>query len=409
MSERVRAESGSLVLTGPAFFQDPYPTYARLRAKPEPFYNDATHAWMITRHADVESVLRDSRISKKIQRATATSFETSVLFRDPPDHGRIRGLLNRVFAEISEKLEDRVLRIADGLIDRMMEDRKADFIRDFALPLPVAVIAELLGVPLKNTEQLHAWSSEFIVKDGIPQAEIDRRQYAAICAMDEYFRTLIASGPVGGMIGALLRAIPAGDTLSQDELIGNCILLMVAGHETTVNLLGNGLYLMLQDRDRFELVSRDLSLLPRTIEETLRFELPVQLGTFRVAVEAIQIGGQTITPGELTTAVIGSANRDPEVFPEPDVFDLGRISPQYLIFGGGPHRCIGAQLARTEALVGFTRLFERLPNVALQTVPPTWLGSALNRIGIGSEVKPFAPLWRRTPVTRGLVEMKISL
>lgn len=396
-------------MTGPAFFQDPYPAYAQLRAKREPVYNEATHAWMVTRFGDVESVLRDPRISKKIQRATPTPFETSVLFRDPPDHGRIRGLLNRVFAEMPENLEDRVQRIADSLIDRMQESRKSDFMRDFALPLPVAVIAELLGIPAGDTDKLHAWSSEFIVDEGVPQAESDQRQYAAICGMDEYFRGLIASDSVGGMIGALLRADPTGDKLSQDELIGNCILLMVAGHETTVNLLGNGLYLMLQDRDRFERVKRDIRLLPRAIEETLRYESPVQLGTFRVATEAVEIGGRVIEAGEMITAVIGAANRDPEVFPEPDVFDIGRQAPRHLGFGGGPHRCIGAQMARTESLVGFTRIFERLPNVALDTVPPTWLESVLKRTGLGGKDKPYPPHWRHTAVTRGLVELKISL
>ncbi len=409
VSERNGADAGSLGLSGPAFFDDPYPAYARLRARREPVYNEATHAWMITRFADVEAVLRDPRISKKIQRETATPFETSVLFRDPPDHGRIRGLLNRVFAEMPENLEDRVLRIADGLIDRMKEGRKADFMRDFALPLPVAVIAEVLGIPAGDTARLHGWSSEFIIDEGVSQAESDQRQYAAICGMEEYFRSLIASGPVGGMIGAMLRADPLGDKLSQDELIGNCILLMVAGHETTVNLLGNGLYLLLQKRERLERVASDPKLLPSMIDETLRFESPVQLGTFRVTAESVEIGGKTIEAGAMISAVIGAANRDPEVFPDPDTFDPGRASNRHLAFGFGPHRCIGAQLARTEARVGFARLFERLPNMALDTVPPTWLGTVLKGIGIRQEVKPWPPHWRHNPVTRGLVELKISL
>jgi len=184
---------------------------------------------------------------------------------------------------------------------------------------------------------------------------------------------------------------------------------MVAGHETTVNLLGNGLYLLLQDRERLDCVKRDPKLLPLALEETLRYESPVQLGTFRVAAETVEIGGKTIEAGALITAVIGAANRDPEVFPDPDVFDVGRTSNRHLGFGFGPHRCIGAQLARTEARIGFTRLFERLPNLALDTVPPTWLGSVLKRIGMGSEAKSYPPHWRHTAVTRGLVELKISM
>lgn len=408
MSETVGAEDGSLDLHSAAFFQDPYPAYARLLARRNPVFNDTTQAWMIARFADVESVLRDPRISKKIQRATATPFETSVLFRDPPDHARIRGLLNRVFAEMPENLEERVQGIADALIDRMQESRNADFIRDFALPLPVAVIAAILGIPTGDMEKLRTWSSEFILDEGVSQVERDQRQYAAIYGMEEYFRTLISSGSVGGMIGSMLRADSAGDKLSQDELVGNCILLLVAGHETTVNLLGNGLYLLLQDRTRLERVKRDPKLLTSALEETLRYESPVQLGTFRVAAEAVEIGGRTIEAGALITAVIGAANRDPEVFPEPDVFDLGRSSNRHLGFGFGPHRCIGAQLARTEARVGFTRLFERLPNLALDTVPPTRLGSVLKRMGVGREDKLYPTHWRKTAVTRGLVELRIS-
>jgi cytochrome P450 len=409
VSEPNGADAGSIELSGAAFFNDPYPAYARLRGMREPVYNEGTHAWMITRFADVESVLRDPRISKKIQRATATAFETSVLFRDPPDHGRIRGLLNQVFAGMPEDLDERVRRIADGLIDRMKEGRKADFMRDFALPLPVAVIAEVLGIPAGDMERLHGWSAEFIIDEGVSQAESDQRQYAAICGMDEYFRGLISSGPVGGMIGAMLRADPTGDKLSQDELIGNCILLMVAGHETTVNLLGNGLYLLLQQRERLERVKADPKLLPIAIEETLRYESPVQLGTFRVTAETVEIGGRTIEAGALITAVIGAANRDPEIFADPDTFDLGRTSNRHLGFGFGPHRCIGAQLARSEARVGFARLFERLPNLALDTVPPTWLASALQRVGLGKPAETWPPHWRHTAVTRGLVELKISL
>ncbi len=359
--------------------------------------------------SDVEMVLRESRISKKIQRPIATPFETSVLFRDPPDHGRIRGLLNRVFAATHDNLEDRVLRIADGLIDRMQEGRKSDFMRDFALPLPVAVIAEVLGIPGSDMEKLHAWSSEFIIDEGVSQAESDQRQYAAICGMEEYFRSLIANASVGGMIGAMLRAELNGDTLSQEELIGNCILLLIAGHETSVNLLGNGLYLLLQDRSRLDLVKSDPKLLLQAIEETLRYESPVQLGTFRIVAEAVEIGGRVIEAGELVTAVLGAANRDPDVFPEPDVFDLDRKSSRHLAFGVGAHRCIGAQLARTEAQVGFTRLFERLPNLALDTVPSTWFDGVLHRFGAGREAKPYPPHWRHTSVTRGLVELRISL
>jgi cytochrome P450 len=316
--------------------------------------------------------------------------------------------LNRVFAELPEDLDSRVQRIADGLIDRMLTVGSADFMQDFALPLPVAVIAEVLGIPADDTERLHAWSSEFIIDDTVAQAEKDERQYAAILGMEAYFRELIERGGVGGMIGGLLRAEFAGDKLSADELIGNCILLMVAGHETTVNLLGNGLYLLLQSPERLHQVRGDAKMMAGFIEETLRYESPVQLGTFRVAAETVEIGGTTIPSGSLITAVIGAANRDPEVFPDPDRFDMTRTPNRHLAFGFGPHRCIGAQLARSEARVGFARLFERLPGLRLETEAVGWMGKALRRFGIGEPPKPQPVQWRAAAVTRGLTALRIG-
>lgn len=398
----------NLELTGPSFFANPYPVYAQLRALREPVFNEATHSWVVSRFADVEAVLRDPRISKKIQREQRTPFETSVLFRDPPDHGRIRGLLNQVFAAMPENLEARVQRIADGLIDRMLTRHSSDFMKDFAIPLPVMVIAEVLGIPAADMDRLHIWSSEFIMDDGVAQAEKDQRQYAAICAMDEYFRSLISEAPGEGMIGALLRANAGGERLSEDELIGNCILLMVAGHETTVNLLGNGLYLLLVEPDRMQRVKQDPKLLTPSIEEMLRYESPVQLGTFRVAVEPMEIGGRLIEAGAMITAVIGAANRDPEQFADPDTFNMARSPNRHLGFGFGPHRCIGAQLARAEARIGFSRLLERLPGLSLAREQQGWAGTALARFGLGTAAQPQTPQWRRTAITRGLKELKIS-
>ncbi len=400
--------AASLELRGPSFFADPYPVYAALRQCRQPVFDETLQSWIVTRYADVEAVLRDPRISKKIQRATPTPFESSVLFLDPPDHGRIRGLLNQAFAALPENLEDRVRRIADGLIDQMILTRRADFIKEFALPLPVAVIAEVLGVPAGDTARLHAWSSEFILDAGVEPADKDRRQYAAICAMEEYFRGLIASGQAQGIIAMLSRQDAGGARLSAEELIGNCILLMVAGHETTVNLLGNGLHLLLAEPARLARIRGDAKLLDTAIEEMLRFESPVQLGTFRVAAEEVVVGGRTIAAGEMITAVIGAANRDPEQFAQPDVFDPARTPNRHLGFGFGPHRCIGAQLARAEARIGFTRLLERLPDLALAAPPAGWLSSALGRFSPGRAKPTVQPRWRQTAITRGLSELIIS-
>jgi cytochrome P450 len=372
-----------------------------------PVWDPNSGAWLITRYADVEALLRDPRLSKGFQRETPTPFETSVLFQDPPAHTRVRGILNQAFSgDAMQGLEDRVLHIADGLIDRMLAGGAADFMSAFAVPLPVAVISGLLGVPHEGAETLHELSGGFIVDDSIAPEESQRRQYASICSMAEYFQELIASRGdrrCPDVLGAMMEAHNEQARLSRDELIGNCILLMVAGHETTVNLLGNGLYLLLRHREQLELLQRQPELWPSAIEEMLRFESPVQLGTFRLAMEPLKIAGGTVDSGSAVTAVIGAANRDPEQFPDPDRFDITRTPNRHLAFGMGPHRCLGAALARTEARIAFARLFERLPDLRLAREPAKgwfklpWFRDAAQ-----------APKWRRNAITRGLTELKIS-
>lgn len=398
-----------MALNGPDHFKDPYRIYARMRASGKPVFDEALQSWALTRFADVEAVLRDPRVTMKLLRETGSSFELSAVFKDGAEHSRMRGLMNQVFASLPENLETTVLRTADALIDRMKEARKVDFIKDFAIPLPVKVIAQVLGIPDGDADKLHAWSSEFIVDEGVSPDESGQRQYAAMMAMEEYFRELVSTKPSNGMIGAMLRAERGGDKLSTDELVGNFILLMVAGHETTVNLLGNGLYLLLQQPERMERLKRDLKLLPTTIDEILRYESPVQLATYRVAGDTLDIGGMTLEKGSFLTAVLGAANRDPEIFADPDVFDMARSPNRHLGFGFGPHRCIGSQLARAESRVGFARLIERLPNMALDTVPQNWLQTAMNRVGLGAPPQPIVPRWRPRSLTRGLTELRITL
>jgi pimeloyl-[acyl-carrier protein] synthase len=398
---------GPAELSGASFFADPYSTYARIRARGVPAWESNSGAWLVTRYADVESLLRDARLSKTFRRETPTPFETSVLFQDPPAHTRVRAMLNQAFSgDAMQGLEDRVLQIADALIDRMLPGRAADFMSSFAEPLPLAVISGMLGVPPDAAEKLHNLAAGFIVDDSIAPAESQRRQYASICSMAKYFQESIASRGdrrCPDVLGAMMQAHNEQDRLTRDELIGNCILLMVAGHETTVNLLGNGLYLLLRHREQLELLQRQPELWPSAIEEMLRFESPVQLGTFRRATAPIEIAGGTVNSGSAVTAVIGAANRDPEQFPDPDRFDITRTPNRHLAFGMGPHRCLGAALARTEARIAFARLFERLPDLrfARETAKNwfklPWLRNAAQ-----------APKWRRNAITRGLTELKVS-
>jgi pimeloyl-[acyl-carrier protein] synthase len=369
---------------GASFFADPYSTYADIRATGIPAFDPISRGWMITRYADVEALLRDVHVSKNFQRAEPTPFESSVLFQDPPDHSRVRGILNRAFSTDSmEGIEDRIRQIADGLIDRTATSSKGvDFMTAFAQPLPVAVTAELLGIPPEDSGELHRHCGEFIVEETVPAEESLRRQYLAICAMTEYFEELIArrqARPYSREALSTLIQAHEERQLSRGELIGNCILLMIAGHETTVNLLGNGLHLLLRNPRLLELLKRQASLWPSAIEEILRYEAPVQLGTFRITTSPLEIAGRTLDAGSLVTVVIGAANRDPAQFPEPDRFDITRTPNRHLAFGMGPHRCLGSWLARVEARIGFSRLFERLPDLRLAAGPARWRNNAITR------------------------------
>lgn len=366
---------------GASFFADPYSTYAGIRARGVPAFDPISRAWMITRYADVEALFRNVHVSKSFQRAEPTPFESSVLFQDPPDHTRVRAVLNRAFSPDSMAwIEDRVRQIADGLIDRIGTSSKgADFMTAFAQPLPVAVMAELLGIPPEDSGELHDHCGVFIVEETVPAEESQRRQYLALCAMTKYFEKLIARRrrPASALV-PLIQAYE-DHQLSRSELLGNCILLMIAGHETTVNLLGNGLHSLLRHPQQLELLKRQPSLWTSAIEEILRYEAPVQLGTFRITTAPLEIAGRTLDAGSLVTAVIGAANRDPAQFPEPDRFDIARTLNRHLAFGMGPHRCLGSWLARVEARIGFSRLFERLPDLGLVSGPARWRSNAITR------------------------------
>jgi len=266
-----------------------------------------------------------------------------------------------------------------------------DFMADFALPLPVIVIAELLGVPPEDRETFRAWSNQIVTGiDAVRASQQNaQKQEEALMALAGYFTHLIQQRrerPREDLISAMIEARDAQDRLSEEELLGMCMLLLIAGHETTVNLLGNGLLTLLHYPDELALLTR-APLLPSksasagkrrpedmisAVEEMLRFESPVQRATFRVTTDAIEIGGKTLEKGQQVSAVIGAANRDPAQFPDSDRFDVTRHPNRHLAFGLGIHFCLGAPLARAEARIGFTRLLEKLPTLRLVNEVPDW-------------------------------------
>jgi pimeloyl-[acyl-carrier protein] synthase len=377
-----------LDLTDPAFLTNPYPIYRQLQ-KTEPAYKMPINrftsgVWLITRYADVSALFREAHFSNDMSRVIPADqlpgFSKTMIFRDPPDHTRLRSLVSQAFtAKRVRDLEPRIAAIADDLIARARPRGTMDFIAEFAALLPSIVIAELLGVPSADQPQFQAMA-DAIARGADHRATAEDQQGSrdAISACATYFQGLIDERrrqPQDDFLTSLLAARDVQDRLSEDELLETCSLILLAGYETTVRLLGNGLFTLLSHPDQLALLRQQPALLPRAIEEMLRFESPVQQAVMRITTEPVEISGRSIPAGEMLSAVIGAANRDPAQFPDPDRFDITRDPNRHIAFATGIHFCLGAPLARTEARVAFARLFEQLPNLRLVHDEGDWIPS----------------------------------
>jgi cytochrome P450 len=373
----------------PEVHEDPYPLYHRLRAE-DPVHRSALGFWVLTRHADVLAIVRDPRMSRdprrserlELLRASAevndllASEENapSMLFVDPPDHTRLRALVNKAFTPGAvARLRPRVEEIVAGLLDRVAGTGVMDVVEDLAYPLPVAVICELFGVPEADWEQFRAWSRELVrLLDPLVAADALERALEARLGLRGYLGGLIAerrADPSGDLLSALIAAEDEGSQLSEAELVSMCVLLLVAGHETTVNLIANGTLVLLRNPEALASLRADPALGGSAVEELLRYDSPVQF-TSRHALADLEIGGRRVLAGETTVAVLGAANRDPAQFPDPDRLDLARHPNRHLAFGGGIHFCLGAPLARMEARIAISALLDRLPGLGLGDQPP---------------------------------------
>jgi cytochrome P450 len=368
----------------PEFIADPYPTYHRMRTA-EPVHQSPMGFWVLTRYEDVVAALRDPRLEKEAIPAfvaerfgiTIVGAGLSMLDRDPPDHTRLRGLVSKAFTpRVVEALRPHIQKIVDGLLDRVRDAGKMDLVEDFAYPLPVIVICEMLGVPLEDRERFKTWGLDIARGlDAIwlpPGSDIVKRSAASRHELAEYFRDLIArrrAEPRADLLSGLIAAEEAGDKLSEDELLSTCILLLVAGHETTVNLIGNGTLALLRNPDQLERLRRQPELIGSAVEELLRYDGPVQR-TARIPSEDVVIGGRTIPKGEMVMPFMGAADRDPAQFPDPDRLDIGRADNRHIAFGWGIHFCIGAPLARVEGQIAIGTLVKQLPELALATDRP---------------------------------------
>jgi cytochrome P450 len=385
-----------------------YETFARMRESDpilcQPGIDGETPIWFVTRHDDVVSVLldddrfvRDPKLAltaNELPSGMPESFafiENHMLNKDGDDHRRLRRLVTKAFTpRMVEQLRPRIQEIADDLIDAVEPRGRMDLVDAFAFPLPMMVIAELLGIPHDDRDRFRAWSNA-VVSPAL-SAEALALFGEQMTAFVTYLRELFdrrRSSPRDDLISALLQAEDAGDVLAEQELFSMVVLLIVAGHETTVNLIGNAVAALVQQPEQRALLERDPALVPQAVEELLRYDGPVERALPRWAAADVDLGGQTIRRGETVIVMLSSANRDPSRFVDADTLDVARSDLKHVAFGRGSHYCLGAPLARLEAEIALSTLFRRLPNLYLDVAP--------------DELR-----WRPVPLFRSLVALPVA-
>jgi len=388
-----------LDLSSPDFLRDPYPIYAKLRAA-DPVHRLPLGFLVLSRHQDITAVLRDKRFGKTfaermelrngpriMEEPAFRSMSKWMMWVNPPDHTRLRGLVTKAFA--ARRIEDmraRIQHVVDETIDRLQPQGSADLIADFAFALPVGVICDMLGIPPEDAHLfLEAVQNIAKVLDPVTltREQIDEAN-GHFATMADYFERLFdlrRRDARADLTSELIHAEEDGNKLSKEELTANIIQFFSAGHETSVNLIGNGLLALHRHPDQLRLLRDDPTLVGNAVEELLRYDSPVQAAG-RDANEDADIAGRPVAKGEAIVCLLGAGNRDPEAHGEPDRLDITRKNIRHLSFGGGPHYCIGAQLARIEAEVAMASLLTRLPGLTLESLD--------------------APQWRPNFVIRGL-------
>jgi cytochrome P450 len=374
------------------FVANPYPVYAELRAAGRIHYHEETNQWIVPHHGDVSALLRDRRFGRTYHHVATHAemgrpedpdstrpfwhlIRNGILDMEPPDHTRVRRLVAKAFTpKMVEGLRPTIRRLMDGLVDRVDGAGEFDLIREIAEPLPVTVIAELLGIPEPDRHHLRPWSAEICrMYELNPTEEDARAASAASVAFSEYLRGLIGErrkDPAEDLITELVHVVDEGDRLTEDEMIGTCVLILNAGHEATVNVTGNGWWALFRNPDQLALLRRDPALVPRAVEELMRYDTPLQMFE-RWVLEDAEICGALVPKGQELALLFGSANHDPAAFDRPDDLDLNRHHNPHMSFGAGIHFCLGAPLARTELDVSFTTLLGRLPGMEL-VAEPEW-------------------------------------
>ena len=367
-----RMESGvSYDPTSDSIRNYPYDTYDRMREKDPVHRMRMLDAWVLTRYEDVDMVLRDHR--RFLKDDESSDGYRSMLHSNPPDHTRLRSLVSKAFTPRSvAALQPRIQRMVEELLDDLEGKNRIDLIESFAFPLPVTVIAEMLGVPPEDMDRFKDWSNDasLTVEPSLTDEQI-RRMRKASEELFEYFEGIMEQRrrqPRDDMITALMNAEEEGDRLTHEELLTTLVLLLVAGNETTRNLIGNGTLALLRNPDQLQLLRENPDMLDTAINELLRYDSPVQLDG-RIVRDEVEIDGNLIRPGQRVLCAIGAANRDPAVFANPNVLDIGRREKSHIAFGRGIHHCLGAPLAMLEGRVAFSALLDRFPSMSLIAEP----------------------------------------
>ena len=373
--------------------RDPYPVYAALRERDPVHRSRLLGAWLFTRHADVDTILRDHRrFSSDPRKGTLTSRqrkllppddEFTLLFLDPPDHTRLRALVNKAFTRSPvNALEPRIRAILASLLDDIEDPACFDLMEAVARPLPVIVIAEMLGVPPEDRARFRHWSAQ---RARLLEPTISMRERrigdVASRAFDDYFRSIVAkrrAAPRDDILSALAQVEDEGGRLTEREMLNLLRLLMIAGNETTTNLIGNGVLALLRNPGELERLRDDPGLIPAAVEELLRFDSPTQ-ATFRRALADCEVNGFPLRRRDNIVVLLGAANRDPEAFNDPDRLDVGRGVRSHLSLGRGIHHCLGAPLARLEGRIVFEMLLDRFPRIDLLANRPRFRKSMVFR------------------------------
>jgi len=383
----------------PEAHANPYPLYRRMREEDPVHWSDLMESWILSRYQDVVFVLTDPRFSADRRQARNRFAQMAqqreqefgplgrtqtMLSSDPPLHTRLRRLVSKAFTPRAvENLRPRIQEIVDELLEPFQRSGHIELIHDLAYPLPVIVIAEMLGVAAKDRAEFKRWSDDLVATLGGPftPPEVLARARQSVDELAEYLRRVIGERrrqPREDLISGLIAAEEQGQVLSEDEILASAMLLLVAGNETTTNLIGTSMLALLRNPDQLRRLEDDPTLIQPAVEELLRYVGPVH-GTGRVAKEDVEIGGRPVKQGQVVFTLLGAANRDPAQFPDPDALDIARSPNEHVAFGDGIHFCLGAPLARAEAQIAIGTLLRRFPDPHLELEEPEWGGTFIIR------------------------------